>query len=112
MPDAGTALPVTVSGYALTGADAVNYTLAQPDYVTVDIARAAGSGSVTIAGWTYGGTPSQPVVVSDTNGTGSLTFRYTGALSDGTAYDSPDLPSEAGSYQAAVTLSLIHICSG
>ena len=77
VPDAGTALPVTVSGYALTGADAVNYTLAQPDYVTVDIARAAGSGSVTIAGWTYGDTPSQPVVVSDTNGTGSLTFRYT-----------------------------------
>lgn len=105
VPDAGTALPVTVSGYALTGADAVNYTLAQPDYVTVDIARAAGSGSVTIAGWTYGDTPSQPVVVSDTNGTGSLTFRYTGTLSDGTAYDSPDLPSEAGSYQAAVTFA-------
>lgn len=46
VPDAGTALPVTVSGYALTGADAVNYTLAQPDYVTVDIAG-NGSGSVT-----------------------------------------------------------------
>lgn len=44
-------------------------------------------------------------MVSDTNGTGSLTFRYTGTLSDGTAYDSPDLPSEAGSYQAAVTFA-------
>ena len=43
--------------------------------------------------------------IRDSNGTGSLTFRYTGTLSDGTAYDSPDLHSDAGRYQAAVTFA-------
>jgi len=36
-PDTGTDLPVTVSGYAITGADAGNYTLTQPTGFTADI---------------------------------------------------------------------------
>jgi hypothetical protein len=36
-PDAGTAIPVIVSGYGLSGADAGNYTLAQPIVLTADI---------------------------------------------------------------------------
>ncbi|WPJ97541.1 YDG domain-containing protein [Coraliomargarita algicola] len=37
--DAGVDKDVTASGYALTGADASNYSVLQPDYVTVTIAR-------------------------------------------------------------------------
>ena len=64
-PDAAPGKPVTVTGYALAGGDAGNYTLRQPEDVTVDIAKStAGSGSVAMEGWTYDGTarkvPSPP----------------------------------------------------
>ena len=39
-PNTGTSLPVTVSGYAITGADAGNYTLAQPSDLAADITPA------------------------------------------------------------------------
>jgi uncharacterized protein YfiM (DUF2279 family) len=39
-PNVGTGLPVTVSGYAITGADAGNYTLTQPSDLAADISAA------------------------------------------------------------------------
>ena len=39
-PNVGTGLPVTVSGYAITGADAGNYTLTQPSDLAADITAA------------------------------------------------------------------------
>lgn len=104
-PDAGENLPVAVSGYALSGPDAVNYTLRQPDYVTADITPAPGTGRVSMAGWTYGDLPARPEAASDTNGTDSMTFRYTGTRADGTAYDSPEQPADAGTYQVQVTFA-------
>ena len=99
-PDAGRKLPVLVSGYVLAGADAANYTLRQPGDVTVEITPAEGTGSVSMADWTYGEAASLPAVTSETNGTGSVTYRYTGTLADGTTlYASDDPPTDAGSYR-------------
>jgi hypothetical protein len=39
-PNVGTGIPVTVSGYAITGADAGNYTLTQPSGLAADITAA------------------------------------------------------------------------
>ena len=99
-PDAGENLAVTVGGYALTGADAANYTLRQPDYVTVTITPAQGEATLTMDSWTYGQTPARPAADSATNGTEAVTYRYTGVLADGvTPYDSADPPANAGRYQ-------------
>lgn len=98
-PDAGQAKPVAVSGYALAGADAGNYALAQPDYVTVDIDPAAGEATLTMESWTYGDTPASPAAACATNGVDHITWRYTGTLADGSAYDSDQRPTDAGEYQ-------------
>jgi hypothetical protein len=39
-PNVGTGIPITVSGYAITGADAGNYTLTQPSDLAADITAA------------------------------------------------------------------------
>ncbi len=98
-PDAGKDIPVTVSGYALTGEDAANYSLKQPDYVTVNISPAEGAASVTMESWTYGETAPLPEVESATNGTESVSYRYTGTLDNGSDYDSSAVPTDAGSYK-------------
>lgn len=106
-PDAAPGKPVTVTGYALAGGDAGNYTLRQPEDVTVDIAKStAGSGSVAMEGWTYDGTARKvPVPASGTNGTQHVTYRYTGAKLDESAYDSADAPTDAGTYTVAATFA-------
>lgn len=97
-PDAGQDKPVTVSGYALAGADAANYTLTQPGYVTVTITPAEGAASLTMESWAYGETPARPKAASATNGTDAVTWRYAGTLADGSPYDSDVPPTDAGSY--------------
>jgi len=64
-----------------------------------------GTGSVTISGWTYGGTAAEPVPVSATNGTGSVTYNYDGTKADGLPYSSSTKPSAAGSYTVTATFS-------
>ena len=48
--------------------------------ITLTINKINGSGSVTMAGWTYGGTASSPVPTSSTNGTSNVTYEYNGGL--------------------------------
>ena len=61
------------------------------------IAKAAGSGSVTMADYTYGETAPAPVATSATNGTGDVHCTYEGR--DGTTYaESNKAPTNAGSY--------------
>lgn len=61
------------------------------------IAKAAGSGSVTMADYTYGGTISTPKSESATNDVGTVSYTYTGR--DGTNYTaSATPPTNAGSY--------------
>jgi uncharacterized repeat protein (TIGR02543 family) len=95
--DAGAEKAVTVTGYTLDGAAAGNYTLTQPTGLTVFISKAEGSGSVGMAGWTYGGTASEPVPVSATNGTDGVSYTYAGR--NGTIYASNAAkPAAAGDY--------------
>lgn len=59
---------------------------------------ADGTGGVSMAGWTYGDTAAEPVPVSATNGTGSVTYTYAGTKANGTTYNSSTRPTDAGSY--------------
>ena len=96
-PDAGQDKAVTVTGCVLTGADAGNYTLKQPEGVTVTISKAAGSGSVAMGNWSYSGTAlNSPVPVSETNGIANVTYHYTGRGS--TKYNSAERPTAVGNY--------------
>ena len=63
--------------------------------------KPTGNGSVTINNWTYHSLPSNPVIVSSTNGTAGLTILYTGRLS--TEYSGSVQPSNAGDYTLTVT---------
>lgn len=60
------------------------------------IAKAAGSGSVTMASYTFGETASEPVAESKTNGTANVTYSYTGRES--TEYKSQERPAVVGKY--------------
>jgi len=74
----GTALTVTKAGtFTVTV-----YTAAHGIYdagtatATLTVNKGTGTGAVTMEGWTYGGTAKDPVPVSDTNGTGNVTYTY------------------------------------
>ena len=60
------------------------------------IAKAAGSGSVTMASYTFGETAPEPVAESKTNGTANVTYSYTGR--EGTEYKSQERPTVVGKY--------------
>ena len=76
--------------------------LAESNQVTIAIGKAPGTGSVTIAGWTYGDEPNAPTATSDTN-PGTVTYRYTGR--NGTGYDSETPPTDAGAYTVYATFA-------
>ena len=60
------------------------------------IAKAAGSGSVTMEDYTYGGTISAPKPTSATNDIGKVSYTYTGR--EGTEYNSQERPTVVGKY--------------
>lgn len=60
------------------------------------IAKAAGSGSVTMASYAFGETAPAPVAESKTNGTANVTYSYTGR--EGTEYESQEAPTAVGKY--------------
>ena len=63
-----------------------------------------GSGSVTMAGWTYGVAASNPVPTSSTNGTASVTYQYKGR--NGTIYtETATKPTNAGDYTVTATFA-------
>lgn len=84
--------------------DADNYTLTvngkgnYTDSVTCSytIKKAAGSGSVTMASYTFGETAPEPVAESKTNGTANVTYSYTGR--ERTEYKSQERPTVVGKY--------------
>ncbi len=61
-PNAGTGIPVTVSGYAITGADAGNYTLTQPSGLAADITAATLTITATVNTKIYDGTTSAAAI--------------------------------------------------
>lgn len=73
-----------------------NYT-GSVDY-SYTIKKAAGSGSVTMASYTFGETTPKPVAESKTNGTANVTYSYTGTGREGTEYKSQERPTAVGKY--------------
>ena len=97
--DAGTAKTVNFSGYALTGAKAGNYTLAQPASVTANISpKALTIADVTVAEKSYDGTMEAAVTGVTFNGlvsSESLTkdrdYTVTGNFADAAVGDNKDV---------------------
>lgn len=97
--DAGTAKTVNFSGYALTGAKAGNYTLAQPASVTANISpKALTIADVTVAEKSYDGTMEAAVTGVTFNGlvsSKSLTkdrdYTVTGNFADAAVGDNKDV---------------------
>ncbi|WP_165186690.1 YDG domain-containing protein [Caulobacter soli] len=88
----GTNLPVVASGFALTGADATNYSLSQPSYLVADITPALLTGSII-------GNPTKGYDASSQAFLTAANYSLTGFVggegatitqSSGGAYDSPD----------------------
>ena len=91
-----TASSLSNGNYTLTGASNTSKTLS--------ITQANGSGSVTMTGWTYGGTVTNPTPSSSTNGTSSVT--YTWYNSNKSALSSkPGSTSAAGTYYVRATFA-------
>jgi hypothetical protein len=84
-PNAGTSLLVAVSGYAITGADAGNYTLAQPSGLTADITAVTLTLAAVANTRTYDGSTSAAAMpaISGLQGSDTVT-----GLAE--TYDTPD----------------------
>ena len=84
-----------------------NYTLERVTNTTLkwQIIPASGTTSVTMEDWTYGDKAKSPVPASDTHGTGSVTYHYTGTTAAGANYDSPNAPTDAGQYTVTATFA-------
>ena len=65
--------------------------------VNFEITKADGRASVTMADFEFGGTPSVPVPVSETNGTDNVTYMYKPQGAEDSAFKS-DKPTAAGNY--------------
>ena len=84
-----------VGSYTVTVTGKGNYTGTVT--CTYTIKKANGSGSVTMADYTYGDKAPAPVPTSATNGTAGVSYTYEGR--DGTTYaESDKAPTNAGSY--------------
>ena len=84
--------------YTITVTGKDNYT--DTAELSYKIKQANGSGSVTMADYTYGDKAPAPVPTSATNGTGTdqVSYHYTGDSDTGVHYDSDKAPTDAGSY--------------
>jgi outer membrane protein OmpA-like peptidoglycan-associated protein len=102
----GTAKVVTVSGLALTGSDATNYTLTQP-VLQGDIVKATASIEFAVARTaTYNGTP-RPLASSSIPSSLTLVSSYSG--SGQTTYGPASVaPTNAGAYTVNVNVSDIN----
>jgi len=96
--NAGTGVAVTVSGLSLSGADAGNYTLAQPAGLTADITRAILAVTANAQTMTYGGT-----VPALTYGvTGLVDGDTTGTVLSGSLATTGSSSSQVGGYPISI----------
>lgn len=102
----------TEGGYydvVLTLTDPVNYSWPNPSNpaliltFTITPAENAWKEEPTITGWTYGQSPTVPTMGSAVYGSASV--KYVGTTNAGTAYESTDAPTVAGSYEAVFTVA-------
>ena len=71
---------------------------------TFTIWKATGTGSVTMNGWTYGWTATNPVPTSSTNGTSSVTYKYKVSTAADSTYTTTK-PSNAWTYTVQATFA-------
>ena len=95
---------ITVNGLKLAGDAAGNYKLPDSITATANITKAAGSGSVTLEGWTYGDQANTPVVSSDTNGTDNVTYQYKVKGAGDESYTG-EKPTASGDYTVKATFA-------
>ena len=96
---------VTVSGLALDNNDNGNYKLPNTITTTANITQAAGSGTVTLDGWTYGDAAKTPTASSTTNPeteTSKITYQYKLKDADDNTYTNT-VPTDAGEYTVKAT---------
>lgn len=93
--DAGTGKSVTVTGLALSGAAATNYSLTQPSGITGNISRATAGVTITNLAQTYNGSAK----------TVSVTTSPTGLASSVTYAGSSTAPTDAGTYTVVGTVN-------
>ncbi len=89
----------------LTGVAAVlaNYKLPEAYTTSFSIVKASISPSVSITGWTYGGTANTPSVAADSNpGSGDVTYEYSVKGKDSW---SDTVPTDAGEYTVKATVA-------
>ncbi|MCX6955678.1 MAG: YDG domain-containing protein, partial [Verrucomicrobia bacterium] len=92
--NAGSGKPVTITGLALAGPDAVNYTLSQPT-ATASISPASAAVAITDLNHVYDGSP-KPVTVTVTPAVGAtIVYSGTGGVA----------PANAGSYTVTATIA-------
>ena len=96
-PDAGSAT-LTVVYHGSESLDAGIGTL------QINIDPAEGSASVSQADWTYGQPAESPVPVSETNGTGHVTYVYKQKDAEDSAYTT-EVPTNAGDYTVRATFA-------
>ena len=88
--------------YNVVGDD--SHTDSDPACVTVTINKAAITPTVTMSGWTYGGTASAPGVTSGNSGNGTVTCSYKLKTAGDEAYDSAP-PTAAGTYKVRAVIA-------
>ena len=81
-----------------------HHTDSAPACVTVTINKAAITPTVTMSGWTYGGTASNPGVTSGNSGSGSVTYAYKLKTADDNTYASAK-PTAAGTYKVRAVIA-------
>ena len=102
-----TAQTVNVTNITLDSGFTANYTVSPTSLTTqATIYRVAGTiSNLEMDDYTYGETPSTPVVESSTNDTTNPTYSYSGTTYGGVTYGpSSTAPTEAGEYTLQVTL--------
>ena len=87
-----------------------NYTLTNTSKAFV-ITQKAIDVSVTVTGWTYGDPANAPFVEGN-EGSGNVTYLYTGQTNGGQPYSSADAPTEAGTYKVTVTIEAMQNYEG
>jgi uncharacterized protein (TIGR02597 family) len=101
-PNVGPGKTVTVSGLALSGADATNYTLTQPTGLVADITPAAALVALGGLSQTYDGTARMVTATTTPEGL-TVLLTYNG---------SPNAPTNASSYEVIGTVSDANYAGG
>ena len=103
---AGVDKKVNVTNITLAEAWKANYKLSTTTVTTkATITKATGTATIEISDWTYGDTPSTPVIKTTTNEGANTSFEYSGTTASGEKYGpSSTAPTLPGNYVIKATI--------